>query len=203
MSRVPAIAIWAVLAVAVVVPIAAAGMSPQLAWRGPVYIIAGFSGVISMTLLLIQPLLAGGYLLGFARLHGRRIHRYVGALLVSATVVHVAGLWITSPPDMIDALMFTSPTPFSNWGVIAMWALFGAALLAVLRRRLRLRPDIWRLAHTVLASVVVVGSAVHAYLIQGTMETVSKVVLCALVILVTVKVLVDLKVWEIRSRRKP
>ena len=30
-----------------------------------------------------------------------------------AVVIHVAGLWITSPPDMIDALLFTSPTPFS------------------------------------------------------------------------------------------
>ena len=27
-----------------------------------------------------------------------------------------------SPPDVIDALTFASPTPFSVWGVIAMWA---------------------------------------------------------------------------------
>ena len=30
------------------------------------------------------------------------------------------------------ALLFVSPTPFSAWGVIAMWAVFTAALLAAL-----------------------------------------------------------------------
>lgn len=202
MSRARRIVIWAALAGAITIPLAAAAMSPQLAWRDPIYIGAGFAGVIAMALLLLQPLLAGGYLPGFAGQRGRRIHRYIGAGLVVAILVHVAGLWITSPPDMIDALTFTSPTPFSDWGVIAMWALFGAALLAALRRRLALRPQTWRLAHTALASMVVVGSVVHAVLIQGTMETVSKVVLCALVIAATLKVLVDLRVWAIRTRRR-
>ncbi len=200
MSRARKLLIWAVLAIAVVVPIAAAAMSPQLAWRGPVYIAAGFAGVIAMVLLLLQPLLAGGLLPGLAGADGRRLHRYVGGSLVAAIVIHVAGLWITSAPDVIDALLFNSPTPFSAWGVIAMWALFAAALLALLRQRLRLRPRIWRLAHTALAGVVVVGSVVHALLIEGTMETVSKVALCALVLMATVKVLADLKVWAVGKR---
>ena len=34
--------IWAALAAAICVPIAAAAASPLLAWRGPVYILAGF-----------------------------------------------------------------------------------------------------------------------------------------------------------------
>ena len=115
---------------------------------------------------------------GPAGQRGRRVHRFVGGILVAAVVIHVAGLWITSPPDVVDALVFASPTPFSAWGVIAMWAVFAAALLAALRRRLRLRPRMWRFAHTALAAVVVVGSIVHALLIEGTMETVSKAVLC-------------------------
>ena len=194
--------IWAALGAAIIVPIAAAAMSPQLAWRDPIYITAGFAGVIAMALLLMQPLLAGGYLPGFSGQRGRRIHRLIGMGLVVAVVIHIAGLWITSPPDMIDALTFTSPTPFSDWGVIAMWALFAAALVALLRPRLRLRPRTWRLAHTALASVVVVGSTVHAWLIQGTMETVTKAVLCVLVIIATVKVLADLRVWAIGARRR-
>ena len=48
---------------------------------------------------------------------------------------------------MIDALIFTSPTPFSPFGVIAMWAIFAVALLAAFRRRLGLRPRTWRIAH--------------------------------------------------------
>src|SRR5262249_50217923 len=107
-------------------------------------------------------------------------------------------LWITSPPDMIDALLLTSPTPFSPFGVIAMWAIFAVAVLATLRRRLD--PRTWRLAHMSLAVVIVVGVAIHAVLIEGTMETISKVALCALALVAIIKVMADLRVWR---RRRP
>src|SRR5262245_17289433 len=94
--------IWAALVAAVGVPIAAAAASPLLAWRGPVYILAGFAGIIALGLVLVQPLLVDGYLPGLAAYRGRRAHRWIGGTLVAAVVVHVAGLWITSPPDMID-----------------------------------------------------------------------------------------------------
>ena len=54
--------IWAALAVAICVPIAAAAASPLLAWRGPLYILAGFAGIIALGLTLVQPLLIAGYL---------------------------------------------------------------------------------------------------------------------------------------------
>jgi predicted ferric reductase len=191
--------IWAALAAALCVPIAAAATSPQLAWRGPVYILAGFGGIVALGLVLVQPLLIGGYLPGLQAYRGRRAHRWIGGTLVVAIVVHVAGLWITSPPDMIDALTFTSPTPFSPFGVIAMWAIFGVALLASLRRRLGLRLRTWRIAHTLLAIVIVAGSVLHAVLIEGTMETVSKVALCALVLGAATKVLGELWLWRKRG----
>ncbi|MDA4847024.1 ferric reductase-like transmembrane domain-containing protein [Hoeflea poritis] len=193
--------IWAVLVAVIAVPIAAAAASPLLAWRSPVYIAAGFAGVIAMAMLLLQPLAAGGLLPGLSAYRARRLHRFVGGALVSAVVIHVAALWVTSPPDVIDVLLFRSPTPFSVWGAIAMWALFAAALVAALRTRLSWRPRIWRRVHTSLALIVVVGSVVHALLIEGTMETVSKVALCALVVGATVKVIVDLKVWSAAARR--
>jgi predicted ferric reductase len=189
--------IWAALAAAVCVPIAAAAASPLLAWRGPVYILAGFAGIVALGLVLIQPLLVGGYLPGLAAYRGRRAHRWIGGALVVTVVAHVGGLWITSPPDMIDALLFTSPTPFSPWGVIAMWAIFAVAVLAALRRRLGLRT--WRIAHMSLAVVIVVGSVVHGMLIEGTMETISKAALCALVLAAAMKVMVDLRVWRRRA----
>jgi predicted ferric reductase len=120
-------------------------------------------------------------------------------LVVAVVVVHVVGLWITSPPDMIDALLLTSPTPFSAFGVIAMWAIFAVALLAALRRRLGMRPRTWRIVHTLLAVVIVVGSVVHGLLIEGAMETVSKAALCALVLAATIKVMADLRVWRKRA----
>jgi Ferric reductase like transmembrane component len=189
--------IWTALAAAIGVPIAAAAVSPLLAWRGPVYILAGFAGIIALGLLLLQPLLIGGYLPRLSARIGRRAHHWIGGALVVAVVIHVGGLWITSPPDMIDALLFASPTPFSPFGVIAMWGIFAVALLAVLRRRLGLRPRTWRIAHMLLAVVIVAGSVVHALLVEGAMETVSKAALCALVLVATVKVIADL-----RARRK-
>jgi hypothetical protein len=192
----PAALIWAALAAVICVPIAAAAASPLLEWRGPVYILGGFAGIIALGILLVQPLLIGGYLPGPSPYRRRRAHLWIGGVLVGAVVVHVAGLWITSPPDMIDALLFTSPTPFSAFGVIAMWAIFAVALLAALRRRLGLRPRTWRIAHTLLAVVIVVGSVVHGLLIEGAMETVSKAALCALVLAAAIKVIADLRVWR-------
>ena len=122
-------------------------------------------------------------------------------MLVLAVVVHVGGLWITNPPDVIDALLFTSPTPFSAWGVIAMWATFATALLAALRRRLRVRPWTWRSGHAVLAVIIIVDTVVHAILIEGTMETVSKVVLCALALGATAKIVADLRFWSNKRLR--
>jgi hypothetical protein len=189
--------IWAALAVAICVPIAAAATSPQLEWRGPVYILAGFAGIIGLGLLLVQPLLAGGYLPGPSPYRARRAHHWIGGALVVAVLIHVGGLWITSPPDMIDALLFESPTPFSPFGVIAMWAIFAVALLAFFRRRLGLRT--WRIAHMSLAVVIVVGSVVHGMLIEGTMETTSKAALCALVLAAAIKVMADLRVRRKRA----
>jgi predicted ferric reductase len=191
--------IWVALAAAVCVPIAAAAASPLLAWRGPLYILAGFSGIVALGLVLFQPLLIGGYLPGLSGRIGRRAHHWIGGTLVALVVIHVAGLWITSPPDMIDALLFASPTPFSPFGVIAMWAIFAVALLAVFRQRLGLRPRTWRIAHTLLAIVIVAGAVVHAMLVEGAMETVTKTALCALVLAAAIKVMADLRVWRKRG----
>jgi predicted ferric reductase len=196
-TRVPLI--WAALALAIGVPIAFAAASEQLAWRGPIYILAGFAGIVALGLVLVQPLLIGGYLPGLSAYRGRRAHHWIGGALALAVVIHVAGLWITSPPDMIDALTFSSPTPFSPFGVIAMWAIFVVALLAALRRRLGLRLRTWRIVHVPLAIVIVVCGVVHCLLIEGTMETISKAVLCAAVLAATVKVMADL--WRKRTLR--
>ncbi|MGR3497089.1 ferric reductase-like transmembrane domain-containing protein [Citreimonas sp.] len=179
--------------VAVAVPFALAASSPLLAWRDWIYIAAGFAGVAALGLLLVQPLVISDAL-GLGGMRKRRVHRIVGATLVALVVLHVGGLWITSPPDVVDALLFTSATPFSAWGVIAMWALFAAAGLAIVRRRLRYRT--WQRAHLSLVVVIVAATIPHALLIEGTMETVSKVALCALVAAATAWA-----VWRVMIRR--
>ena len=196
MRGVRAILIWTGLAVAIAVPLAVAASSPLLAWRGPVYIAAGFAGVLAMGLLLVQPLLAGGYLPGLTPRRTRLVHAWVGAGLVALVAIHVLALWLTSPPDVIDVLLFRSPTPFSIWGVIGMWTVFAAAILAALRRKLRLKPATWRLCHTFLVTVVIACSVVHAMLIEGTMGTISKAFLCLLVVVAAIKVMSDVKPWS-------
>jgi predicted ferric reductase len=190
--------IWVALALAVGVPIGFAAANPLLAWRGPVYILAGFAGIVGLCILLFQPLLIGGYLSALSGRIGRRAHRWIGAMLVALVVIHVAGLWITSPPDMIDALLLVSPTPFSPFGVLAMWLIFAVALLALLRRRLGLRPRTWRIVHLSLAIVIVVATVFHAVLIEGAMEMISKAALCALVVAAVLKLMFDL--WMSKTR---
>lgn len=191
---------WLALAGVVSVPLAAAAASPLLAWRDPVYILAGFTGIIAMVLLLVQPLLAMGYMPGLHLRSARRAHRWIGASLLAAVVLHVGGLWITSPPDVLDALFFRSPTPFSAWGVVAMWAVFATAVLAAIRKKLRLRPPAWQFAHLSLAVVIVICCLVHAALIEGTMETITKVAVGTLTLAVLGRTLLDIKTRKARSR---
>ena len=202
MQPLRSVVIWGALALAIGVPLTIAATSPLLQWREPVYIIAGFAGVAGMALILLQPLLVGGYLPCLPSKRGRGLHRWTGAALVVAVLIHVAGLWITSPPDVVDALLFVSATTFSVWGVVAMWAIFATALLAILRSRRRMGLRIWRLGHSALALVIVTGTVLHALLIQGAMGQVSKIVLAGLVLAATLKVLVDLRAWVLLRRRR-
>lgn len=172
--------IWGGLGLVLFLPLFAALDSPLLAYRRPVYIAAGVAGVLGLMVLALQPLLARGVLPAISKTHSRWVHRWAGGALVLAVVAHVAGLWITSPPDVIDVLLLRSPTPFSIWGVAAMWALFGSALLTLYRRKLGLR--LWRHLHRGLALVVTGGTVIHALQIEGTMAPVSKAALCFLAV---------------------
>lgn len=184
--------IWTALALATAVPLIVAARSPLLEWRDPVYIIAGFAGIVGLVFLLVQPLLISGLLPG---VNARRIHIWAGVGLVLAVSVHVAGLWITSPPDVVDVLLFRSPTPFGVWGVLAMWAVFAAALLAAARKRIGLR--LWRLGHSLAVALTVTGTVAHAWLIQGAMGTFTKAALCLLVLAACIWVLRQRRAWRL------
>ena len=177
-----AVLIWAALLGALLVPLGIAATSPLLQWRDPVYIAAGLAGVVALGLMLVQPVLAANALPGPGPASSRLWHRWIGTALVAAVAVHVMGLWITSPPDVIDVLLFRSPTPFSVWGALAMWALVGTALIAATRRRWR--PRVWKRTHSALAVLAVGGTIAHAMLIEGTMGTISKAALCIAVAVV-------------------
>lgn len=191
---------WVALLAAMIGPVVAAAFSPYLAWRDPVYIAAGFAGIVGMGLMLFQPLTMAGVLPGLSSFWARRLHRWSGVVLLLCVVFHVAGLWITSPPDVVDALLFRSPTPFSLWGVIAMWALCAAGVFALLRSRIRVRWNTVRRWHTALTGVAVAGTVTHALLIEGTMATFSKYALSALLIAASITAAMVLRPWSKRSR---
>ena len=194
MRRAVAVGAWAMLAGAILAPLAIAAGSPWLAGRDPVYIIAGFAGIAALALLLAQPLLAAGYLPGLHPVQARRWHRMVGGGILLGVTVHVGGLYLTSPPDTLDALLLVSPTPFSVYGVIGLWSVVLTALLVAARSRMGLRPAIWRIVHNALAVVVVISSVVHALMIEGTMGAWSKALLCALVLAATAIAILHLRI---------
>ncbi len=180
------ISIWSGLGLAMILPIWLATHSPFLAWRDPIYIFGCFAGIGALALLLLQPLLATKALPAISVRTSRHVHRFIGITLVFLVIAHVALLWMTSPPDIIDALLFRSPTPFAPWGVIAMLGVFLSALLVFARRHISIP---WRQTHIVLAGVIVTGSVGHAIMIEGLMEPISKLCLSILVVLTSVVIL--------------
>ena len=198
MGRLLAILFWLALAAITTVAMATAATSELLAWRDPVYVVAGFAGVFTLTLLLFQPLLARSYLPGVSTRRAKRLHRWSGVCLVLCVVIHVAGLWITSPPDVIDALLFASPTPFSLWGVIAMWGIVATTVLVAHRFRSGVRFQIWRRLHQSVSAIVVACTVAHAMLIEGTMGLRSKTVLCLCIVVATL-----IAIMNTRQKQQP
>ena len=186
---------WAALAVLMAAPLLIAATSPLLAGRDVIYIVGGFAGILALILLLIQPLLAAGLLPGISLVQARRWHRWTGSALAIALALHIIGLYLTSPPDMIDALLLVAPTLYSIFGVIGMWALILIVMLVLARARMGWRITRWRIVHNTLAVVVVVASVTHALMIEGAMGALSKLILCLGVVVAMTVVTVQLR-WH-------
>ncbi|KPA22460.1 hypothetical protein shim_07430 [Shimia sp. SK013] len=199
-SNTSSIVIWSGLILALATPLIVASFNPYLAYRNPAYIAAGFAGILALLLLILQPLLAGGLLPNVPPRTARLWHRATGSLIIVAVVVHVAGLFVTSPPDTLDALLLVSPTPFSLYGVVALWGVILTGLLVTLRRKLPLRYLPWAILHNTLAFLIVMATVVHALLIDGTMGPLTKWLACLVVVLLTTWVLYDIR---IRRKRAP
>ena len=196
---------WTGLLLVMAAPVVIAATSPYLAARDLAYIVGGFAGIVCLSLFVIQPLLAAGYLPGLGFATERRWHRRVGAAIVLCVGLHVGGLYLTSPPDTLDALLLVSPTPFSVYGVLAMWGALATAALVALRGRLGSRHATWSLVHNLLALMVVVATVIHALLIEGAMGAVSKRALCLAALAATITVVLNLRVIKplLRGRRAP
>jgi hypothetical protein len=72
-----------------------------------------------------------------------------------------------------------------------MWGVFGAGVLANFRRKLP--PITWRRLHIALAIGIVGGTIVHAWLIEGTMEQMSKAALSLAILVASTAAIVGAK----------
>jgi hypothetical protein len=124
----------AALAAVICVPIVAAAASPLLDRRGAICNSLDL-GVIALALLLVQPLLIGGYLPGPSGLSRAACTSLDRRRAGRGQVVHVGGLWITTPPDMIDALLLTSPTQRGRGGQNPLHLGTGDRAIAIYSRR--------------------------------------------------------------------
>lgn len=176
---------WFVLLVVVLGPIVVALASPLQDSREFIYVVGGIAGVVALSLLLVQPLLAMGYLSGVNAARQRRWHANSGTLLVAAIALHIGALYITSPDDIADALLLRSATSFSIYGVIGLTGVALLATLVLARHRIGISYNRWKTLHVVIAIIVVIASVVHTLWIQGAMGLVSKWVLCATVLIAT------------------
>lgn len=192
---------WLGVAGAMTVPVALAVASPYLAYRNPAYILGGFAGIVCLALLLIQPLLAAGYLPGLSPVQARRWHRRAG---VGDRAVRgdPCRRPVRDQPARHDrrAVAGRADPVLGLRGGGDVEPLPGRRLVP-LRRRTRLGPRGWSLLHNLLALVVVVATALHAVQIEGAMEPVSKTALCGLVLIATAAALIDVRLLRQRRSR--
>ncbi len=191
---IPSWLIWIAVLAIMLGPVLIAAASPYLAYRNAAYIAGGFAGIVGLALFVIQPMLAVGFLPGVRAARSRRWHRWLGSAIVACVGLHILGLYLTSAQDTLDAMLLVAPTPFSVYGVVALWGIVLTGLLAIFRRRLR--PSLWSVIHNAVVLVVVIATIIHALLIEGAMEPFSKWLLCLAVLVSTGAVL--LAHWAIR-----
>lgn len=196
------ILLWLVVAVLAAGPFFAAVASPLLKGRDAIWVMGGLAGVAALGLLLVQPMLAVGVRAGTLPRAARIWHRWTGIAIAGLTVLHVAALYAYSPDDILDVLLFVSPTPFSVYGMIGLCGVVLTILVVALRRPLGLKPAHWRVVHSALAVVIVLAGAVHAFMIDGAMEPMSKLALCLAAVTATVVAVVSVNSGLLRSRQR-
>ena len=197
------IAAWVAIAVIAAVPVVAAALSPLQAGRELLWVTGGMAGVVALSLLFVQPLLTAAVPVLLPAREGIAWHRWGGIAILAMVGLHVGALYAYSPDDVTDVLLLVAPTPFSIYGVISLWCVVLTLLLAATRRRLRLAHRQWRILHSVLAVAIVSAGAVHAVLIEGAMEEVSKLTVCAAALVTTTAGAFEVNVFgPLRRRRK-
>lgn len=130
--------------------------------------------MLAFAMLLMEFVLSGRWRILSARAGidaTMRFHQLAARVLLVLVVVHpllyAAPRLHPDPANVLASLQGMFGSPRLRSGVIAWWLLLALVLLAILRDRLRLRYEAWRLSHGVGAAVVAALS-LHHTLLAGT-----------------------------------
>src|SRR5262245_6077734 len=127
-----------------------------------------------------------------------QFHRQIGYVGLAFVLGHIAlsTTWDkVNPSDAVNA-------PALVWfGVAAAGALVVLVATSVWRLRLRLSYEVWHVAHTALAVILVVGALIHVYLVDGYVNTLWKLVLWGLMTAAFVGLLVWVRLIRPREMR--
>jgi len=158
------------LAAVAAVPVVLALTDPHLAGASGALTISTATAAVAVSVIALQPLLAGT---------GRvRRHRLLGVAALVLVLVHVGALFVESPADARFALSPDGPTR-ARMALLATIALIALVAVGALRGRLPLAPSSWRLVHAYLAVVVIVLGLGHALLTDGALDGPGTAVLLA------------------------
>jgi predicted ferric reductase len=156
------------------VPLGLALTDRHLSGASAALVISTATAAVAVSVLALQPLLAGT---------GRlKRHRLLGATALALVLAHVAGLFVESPSDALFAMSPDGPTR-ARMALIATIALLAVVALGALKGRLPLATSTWRVLHAYLAVVVIALGLGHALLTDGALDGAGTPVLLGLAVI--------------------
>jgi predicted ferric reductase len=93
------------------------------------------------------------------------LHRFLGVIGGTLVLAHLACV-VAEDPANITLLNFPQAPGRAQGAVVATLAVVAIVVLAALRRQAGLSYAVWKVSHIVLAGAVLVGAAVHVYLLN-------------------------------------
>lgn len=102
-----------------------------------------------------------------------RFHRSISLVAFAFVLAHPVLLFVTDPSTLELLRVWDAPWR-ARFGVVSVVALIAIVVTSVYRTRLGLRYEVWKLAHGVLAVVVVATALVHVQLVGHYVSTVWK-----------------------------
>lgn len=122
-----------------------------------------------------------------------QFHRHIALVAAALVVAHPVILFVSEPSRL--ALLDPLSAPWrARAGLIGLGAVLILTVMALIRRRLKLSYEPWRVSHSVLAVLAVAGALVHIELVGHYLDTPWKRALWALYTLSVIALLLHVRV---------